>query len=250
MNYISNEAYNADMRKRFYLYVWGFLLLLVLPIGGLFLWIYLQGKISLKDLLFDWFFVLAGAWYLYKFRRQHWLKMPDGTYHNLKEEYRAYRSASTEPSHYEATYFYSKKSKLLSFIMGLLVMGWGIWWFSMQLDGYQGITFPIFTIIGSALTAFSGLQGLLRKAAVLKVAKNGLWTQKLHFVNWDRINYAEVVTEGSEHKEQLYLEIRLKGTKSEVADLPDEKLLLTDLQDKEDIELLINQSIWDYNNFK
>jgi hypothetical protein len=69
-------------------------------------------------------------------------------------------------------------------------------------------------------------------------------------VNWDEINFAEVVEDKTGKQPQLWLEIRLKGTKFEEANQPDERLLISDLKDKGTVEMIINNSITNYNKAK
>lgn len=88
---------------------------------------------------------------------------------------------------------------------------------------------------------------LLDKNPQLKIAKNGLWTKKFGFVNWDDINFADVVEDKSNDQITTWLEIRLKGTKFEQADKPDERLQISDLKDYKRIESIINDSIRNYN---
>jgi hypothetical protein len=104
--------------------------------------------------------------------------------------------------------------------------------------------------IAGLFLSYIGFKGLLDKEAKLKIANNGLWTKKLGFVNWDDINFAEVVEDKSGKSPQLWLDIRLKGTKFEEANQPDERLLLSGLKDKETVEMVINNSITNYNNLK
>lgn len=106
------------------------------------------------------------------------------------------------------------------------------------------------TNISGLFLLYAGLKGLLDKSAQLKIAKNGLWTKKLGFVNWDDISFADVIEDKKGKSPQTYLEIRLKGTKFEEANQPDERLVLTDLKGKEHVELLINDYITNYNKQK
>ena len=112
------------------------------------------------------------------------------------------------------------------------------------------VLIPIGTVLFALPIFYRGVKELLDTSAQLKLAKNGLWTKKLGFVNWDDINYVEVVEEKDRRSPQTYFEIRLKGTKFEEANVPDERLLLTDIQNKDDVEMMANDLIFQYNQGK
>ena len=245
MMYTNDEADKAERYKRFYLSVYLFPFLTTASLAAVLYWAYLSGYVVKNELIYGCILALTPAYLLFKLNRPKWLKMPDGTYHNIEGESVSPRLNINEPSKYEAEFFYSKKSKATSLLMGLALIGVSVWLYT---SGAESILIPLGTAsIGFFLTRI-GLKGLLDKSAQLKIATNGLWTKKLGFVNWDDLNYAEVVVTDSERQPQTYLEIRLKGTKYEQANQPDQRLILTDLQYKEDIEMVINQTIINYNN--
>jgi hypothetical protein len=189
---------------------------------------------------------LTPAIFLYAFNRKNWLKMPDGSFHYIKGISPTPKLSLGEPAEYEAEYFYDWKDKASSAFMGLVLIGISVWLgFSLK-----GIIVPIISNIAGIFLSYIGFKGLLDKEAKLKITKNGLWTKKLGFVNWDDINFAEVVEDKSGKQPQLWLEVRLKGTKFEEANQPDERLLLSDLKDKVSVEMVINNSITNYNTLK
>jgi hypothetical protein len=190
---------------------------------------------------------LTPALFLYAFNRRNWLKMPDGTFYNIKGISATPKINFNEPKEYLAEYFYSKTEKATSLLVGLGLISVSIW---LGLKGAKTILIPIMANIGGLFMSYIGLKGLLDKSARLKIASNGLWTNKLGFVNWDDINFAEVVEDKSGKQPQLFLHIRLKGTKFEEANEPDEQLLLSDLKDNGMIETVINGSIANYNRQK
>ena len=247
MIYTNDEADKSVRRKNFYL---GVYLLPVLTAGIFIALLYLgfsSGRLTLSDFIYGCVLSFTPAMFVYAFNRRHWLKMPDGTYHNIKGLPPTNKMTFNEPAVYEAEYFYSKKEKATSLLTGLFLIGVSVW---ISQNREKSILIPVITILGGVFLSYIGTKGLLDKTAKLKIAKNGLWTGRLGFVHWDDINYADVVEDKSGRHPQTYLEIRLKGTKFEEADQPDERLFLTDLKNKNDIEMVINQSINNYNSLK
>lgn len=216
-------------------------------ICGLVYWASSNNYLQKADSNYGYFMSLTPAFFLYTFNRRNWLKMPDGTFHYVKGIAPTPKLNFNEPAEYEAEYFYSKTEKATSLLIGLGLIGVSIW---LGFKGSKTILIPVVANIGGLFMSYVGLKGLLDKKAKLKIAKNGLWTTKLGFVNWDDINFADVVEYKSGEQPQLFLLIRLKGTKFEEADEPDERLLLSDLKDNVMIETVINCSITNYNNQK
>jgi len=247
MIYTNDEADKFDRRKNFYITVYVFPAL----VAGIFIALislaYFSGYLPKGDFTYGCVLSFTPAMFIYTFNRRNWLKMPDGTYHNIKGVPSTNKITFREPTEYQAEYYYSKKEKITSLLIGLFLIGISIW---ISLKGGKTILLPIGSALSGLCLSYIGFKGLLDKSAKLKIAKNGLWTNKLGFVNWDDINYADVVEDKSERETQLHLEIRLKGTKFEHAGQPDERLLLSDLQNKGDIEMVINQSILNFNKEK
>ncbi|MCC7514485.1 MAG: hypothetical protein IT212_07315 [Bacteroidia bacterium] len=247
MIYTNDESDKSIRQRNFYLTVYIFPIALVAIICGLVYWGSLNNYLQKIDTNYGYFMSLTPAFFLYAFNRRNWLKMPDGTFHYIKGITPTPKLTFNEPTEYEAEYFYSKTEKATSLLVGLGLVGASIW---LGLKGSKTILVPIVTNIGGLFMSYVGLKGLLDKSAKLKIAKNGLWTNKLGFVNWYDINFAEVLEDKSGRQPQLFLHIRLKGTKFEEANKPDERLLLSDLKDKDMIETVINSSIINYNNQK
>ena len=220
---------------------------IIAVICGIVYWASINNYLDKTDTNYGYFMSLTPSFLLHVFNRRNWLKMPDGTFHNIKGISPTLKLNFNEPTEYEAEYFYSKTEKATTTLTGLALIGVSIW---LGFKSSKTILVPIVTNIGGLFLTYIGFKGLLDKTAKLKIAKNGLWTNKLGFVNWDDINYAEVVEEKSRNQPQLFLQIRLKGTKFEEANQPDERLLLSDLKDNGMIETVINSSITNYNNQK
>ena len=116
----------------------------------------------------------------------------------------------------------------------------GIW---LGLKGSKSILIPIGTSASGFFLSYVGIKGLLDKSAKLKLAKKGLWTNKLGFVDWNDITKAQVVEDNSGRSPQTILEIYLKGTVFAEANQPDEKLYLTDIDGKEFVEMVVDNLI-------
>ncbi len=247
MIYTNDESDKSTRQRNYYATVY------LLPIGltavlcGLIYWASANSYLPKADRIYGYFLTLLPAFLLNAYNRRHWLHMPDGTFHNIKGIAPNPKQNFTEPAVYEAVYVYAHKEKAISTAMGLALLGLGIWLGSHYATS---VLMPLMSgAIGLFLT-YNGISGLLDKNAQLKVATTGLWTQKLGFVVWDDINAAEVVEEKKGRTTQQLLHIRLKGTKFAAANVPDERLLLSDLKDKELIEAVITNSLTNYNHLK
>src|SRR5258705_10391844 len=97
-----------------------------------------------------------------------------------------------EPEAYEDEYFFSKKGKTHTAVLGLVLVGMGI---IIGLEGENRLIIPVVTLAFGAIIAYAGLKGLLDKTARLKFARQGLWTKKLGFVDWNDILKALVIEE-------------------------------------------------------
>ena len=108
----------------------------------------------------------------------------------------------------------------------------------------RGALFPI--LIGSSgiFMLYIGIKALLDKSPRLKLAKQGLWTAKLGFVDWNDITKAQVVVNKRGRSQQTVLEIFLKGTVFAEANKPDERLVITAIDNKEFIETVIDNMIF------
>ena len=247
MIYTNDESDKSIRQRNFYLTVYIIPIVLVAIICGLVYWASSNNYLQKTDTAYGYFVSLTPAFFLYAFNRRNWLKMPDGTFHNIKDISPTPKINFNEPTEYLAEYFYSKTEKATTLLSGLVLIGASIW---LGFNSPKTILIPIVTNVFGLFLSYKGIKGLLDKSPQLKVAKNGLWTHKLGFVNWDDINFAEVVEDRSGKTPQLYLQVRLKGTLFEEANQPDERLLLSDLKDNTMIEFVINSSIENYNKQK
>ena len=244
MIYTNDEADRSTRQRDYYLKVYAVPIALVTIICGLLYWACLNNYLTKGDTIYGYMMSLTPGLLLYAFNKQSWLKMPDGTFHYIKGIPPTAKINLNEPSNYEATYYYAKKEKISTTLTGLGLLAFSIW---LALKGAKYIVVPLVMNVGALFLLYFGIKGLLDKSEKLKIAKNGLWTSKLGFVSWDDINYADVIEEKSGDSSQVYLQIRLKGTKFEEANQPDERLLLSDLKGYEMIEFTINTCIINYN---
>lgn len=242
--YTNDEADKAVRRRHYYLTVYLLPVALVAAFCGLVYWAATMNYVEKINAMYGYFTPLIPAMLLSAFNRKNWLKMPDGTFHNIRHIAATQQATSTEPAVYEAEYFLSKKEKAISTLTGVALLAVTSWLFVKKPNQF----FIPLTIAGiGVFLTYSGIQGLLDKRAKLKIAKNGLWTNRLGFVTWNNIKYAKVEETKSGRTTQLYLNIQVKGTKFEEANQPDERLLLSDLDDKEMIELVINKALANYH---
>ena len=141
-----------------------------------------------------------------------------------------------EPAVYEDEYFYSKKGKTNSSILGLVLVGMGIF---LALEGETNFLIPLLTIVVGAYIAYFGIKGLTDKTARLKFAKEGLWTEKLGFVDWTDVAKAQVIEETSGRSPQTFLEIYLKKPGLAESTDPDERLNLSDMDNRQYVEMIM-----------
>ena len=247
MIYSNDESDKSIRQRNFYLTVYFVPAAVIAAICGLIYLAAANNYLQKAEANVGYLLSLTPATYLFAYNRRNWLKMPDSTYHNIKGISLTPKLNFNEPAVYEAEYFYSKSAKATGLLLGLSLVGFGIY---LGLTYSKVILMPIMTIVLGVGLTYVGLKRLLDKTAKLNIAKSGLWTPKLGFVKWDDINFADVVEDKSGDSPQLFLEVRLKGTKFEEANQPDERLLLSDLKNKETVELVINNAIENYNKQK
>ena len=135
-----------------------------------------------------------------------------------------------EPAQYEAEFFYSKKEKVISTILGFFLIIAGV---AIKLKDFKDDWMPITLIIGGIFFAYMGIREIISKKPKLKLARKGLWTKRLGFVDWNDIAKTQVIETGKGFYRQTILEIYLKGPGVKGADNPDEPLDLTNIENKE-----------------
>lgn len=248
MRQYSNDESDRKLRNRNY-YLNTYLLPLILA-GLICLVSYWAGKknfIARNEVIIGYFLSLTPAILLSTWLRSHWLKMPDGSWHNIRGLPANPKLNFYEPSEYLAEYRYSKKEKVVNILIGMALIAIGVW---LALNTKQSFFILGISSLMGLFLIYKGLSELLDKSARLKIASNGLWTARLGFVNWDDIHFAEVTETKDDDKPRHFLEIRLKGTKFDEGGYADERLLISDLDDWESVEMVVNNSILNYNKGK
>jgi len=190
-------------------------------------------RFSNVDLAFGYLGIITTAFVFIFINKTNWLPLPDGSHihkSNLAESPTT-TTALIEPVIYLHLFYTSTSSKISSVILGLLLTGVGIYIFG---DGF--IFLPLLAMIGGLFLAYSGYKDFKDKEAKLKLAKEGLWTKELGYKPWSAVSHIELKVERNSRSSQTYLEIYLKKG---LSDSPDQKLLITDLTDKGNIQPLI-----------
>lgn len=140
-------------------------------------------------------------------------------------------NAKSEPLKYESVFYVSINTKLLLFGFGIVFILLAIFIISKN-----SIFFPLFILcFGIVLSAY-GIKELLDKEPYLKLAKEGLWTRKLGFKPWNNIRMTKMMEDKYGRGRQSYLEIYLFDSR---LSYPDERLSVTNLQNKKKIQPLI-----------
>ena len=241
----SNDVSDRKKRKiNFYLYV------IILPVFSIILiciftfFLARKSYITKADSGLSYAFSITAGIIIYGLSKKNWLKMPDGTYYNIKKIRQKNKATLDEPVEYEEEFFYSKKVNILVFLIGLILVGAGIL-FSVKQK--ESILLPIGTITLSLLLIYTSSKNLLYKTAALKFAKKGLWTKKLGFVDWNDLINAQVIEEVNGNSTQLILEIYLKGTIHAQANEADESIYLSSIANNQFIEIVIENLITNRN---
>jgi len=239
MIYSNDEGDKSIRQRNFLLTCIALPILAAAGVAGL-LYKASQGHfLNARDITIGYVFSINLGMLLYGFNKRNWLKVPGRGWCNVKGQ--QYNSFSTkEPAEYDEVFYQSKKDKAAGIAIGLFVLVAAVFLLS------KGALFiaPAVMIITAAFLIFVNVKRLLDKLPQLKLAKQGLWTKKLGFVEWKNIEKAEVVEEkGKNNSPSLWLRIHLKNTIFAEAGKPDETLNLNGLENKEMVETVIYQFI-------
>ncbi len=142
-----------------------------------------------------------------------------------------------EPTQYEAEFFYSKKQKAISIVLGGFLIFTGV---ETNLHGLESVAIPIVLITGGIFFVYMGIREIIDKQPKLKFAIKGLWTKKLGFVDWNDITKTQVIETGSWFYRETILAIYLKKTFFEEINQPDEVLDLTNIESNEYVEIIMD----------
>ena len=237
MIYTNDETDKTVRQKNFILTVYIIPISMILGLCIVFYLAYNANFILKKDSYYGCFFTIPFGLLLYINQKNNWLKMPDGSYYNVKNIEPTNKTTLNEPSEYETEYYFSKKEKTNKTLIGFALILFSLW---MCFKGLKTIMLAIGTIAVGAFISYGGIKGLLDKGAQLKLAKKGLWTKKLGFVDWNDIAKAQVIEDKSGRTPKTYLEIFLKGTVFALANQPDQRLFLTDIDGTEYVDLMVD----------
>jgi hypothetical protein len=142
-----------------------------------------------------------------------------------------------EPTQYEAEFFYSKKEKLISTSLGFFLIIVGV---AVKLKEFKDSWIPVALIIGGIFFAYMGIREIINKKPKLKLARKGLWTKRLGFVDWNDIAKTQIMKIGIGFNRPTILEIYLKKLGVKETDKPDELFDLTNIENKEYVEIIID----------
>ena len=173
----------------------------------------------------------------YTYNRRYWLKMPGRGFYNIKGL--QYGKFASEPAEYDEVFFESKNDKWTGILIGILVFLAG--GYLLSKGGF--VLVPGSMMLTSVYLIYMNIKKLRDKSPHLKLAKQGLWTKKLGFVEWKNVVKADVIEEDKKNNNSLYLDIYLKNTVFAEAGKPDERLNINGLANKEMIETVVYQMI-------
>jgi hypothetical protein len=244
MIYTNDETDKSVRQKNFILTVYAFPIAVAIAICGL---IYLATSahyLTKNDAAYGYMSSLTAGTILFAYSRKNWLKMPDGTYHNIKGVSQTTKINTNEPTEYEVEYFPSKKQKITSVLIGTVLIGFGVW---AGLKNTKTILVPIGMAATGVFITYMAVKSLLDKSPKLKLATTGIWTKKLGFVNYNDLIKAQIIEDTSGKSPQTILEIFLKGTVFAEANQPDERLYLNDIDGKQYIEMVLVNLMRNHN---
>ncbi|MDH7461773.1 hypothetical protein QEG73_10805 [Chitinophagaceae bacterium 26-R-25] len=236
MIYTNDETDKSIRQKNFLLSVYALPIAVSASLCGLIYLATSANYLPKEDAFFGYMTSLFPGILLFSRNSRNWLKMPDGTFHNIKDIVPTTKINMTEPSLYEEEYFYSRKEKITSTLMGAGLTVASVW---LATKGSKSVLIPVSMAAGGIFIGYTGIKGLLDKSATLKLATTGLWTKKLGFVDYNDLVKAQVVQDTSGKTPQTILEIYLKGTVFAEANQPDERLNLTNVDGKEYVEMVL-----------
>jgi len=236
MKYSNDEN---DRKKRKHIFYSSVYILPALSFVLSFLLIYFlanKGYLPKKDKEIAFVFSAIIAVFIWGYYKKYWLKMPDGSYHNIKAALQSKAIKINAPKSYEQEFFYSKKKTILVLFLAIPFLGVGI----VTIVMLKSILIPLFTMSLGLLIVYSAITTLLDKSAALKLGKTGLWTKKLGFVDWDDIIGAQVIKKTENNTTTFLLEIFIKGTVYSKANEPDETLNINNIANKQIINGIIS----------
>lgn len=239
MNIQDDIKQQENIRRRFFsIYLLPMVVLILFSVTSYFLTDYFN--LDVADTLFTYLISIGIGLFLHLKNRFKWFPMPDGSYIQLDDlrdnsipELDSKKSQMSEPSTYVAEFPYMVSIKIISIIIGLLLIGMGIFIISKS-----SIIMPTILISGGIFLVYSGYNDLNDTEAKLKLAKTGLWTKELGFVPWSSIKKTTIKIDKGIRFSTTYLEIYLREND---INFPDQRLSINDLKDNEKIKSLLDE---------
>src|SRR5882762_980320 len=113
-------------KKRYFLSVLRPAIFTLFIICGLTYFASYKNYLLKKDVAYGYMFSFVAAAIAFAITDKNWLKMPDRTYRNIKNYRQTSKVQLTEPAEYEAEFFASKKSGIVTLLAGLFFIGFCI----------------------------------------------------------------------------------------------------------------------------
>jgi hypothetical protein len=245
MNYSNDESDRTLRRRNFIIMVYIFPLMVIISICAAIYFASQNQWLTGTDSRNAYLYSFCGGAIAYVLSKRKWLKMPDGSYNYIRNVARSQKISPREPAYFEEEYYVSNKVKGNTAFLGLTVAGIGIY---LALETSSSILIPSLTILGGLMLSYLGVKGFRDHEPKLKLAKEGLWTEKLGFVDWKDIDRAQVVAEMVDRSLETVLEIYLKGSIFAESSQPDERLILTELEDQQFVEMALETMMSKRNN--
>ncbi len=245
MKYSNDESDKARRRRNFTLSVYVLPLVVIFAISFAIYFAAQRKWLTGADSRSAYLFSLCAGAIVYVMNIRKWQRMSDGSHHYMIAVFPSPKTSVNEPTNYEEEYYNSKRGKANAVLLGLTVIGMGIY-LGIETDNTIPITL-LNVLVGMVLT-YSGIRGLRERKPKLKLAKEGLWTQKLGFIDWKDIARAQVLENTNGKTTETILEIYLKGSIFAESAQPDERLFLTELEDKQYVEMAVETLMSKRNN--
>jgi len=157
------------------------------------------------------------------------------------------RNFQKEPVDYEEEYYYIKKRSTPAVVLGFLFIGIGIY---TKWNDEKTVHIPLVTIVGGLFFLYAGFRGLQDKSPQLKMAKQGIWTKRRGFTDWNDIFKTRVTEVTDGRSSQTFLDIYYKASVFALGDQPDERVDLTNMEDNQFVEMVIHTLMSKRNELK
>lgn len=137
-----------------------------------------------------------------------------------------------EASEYLAEFSYMLRSKIVATVGGLCIIAMGLLFFNLF--------FSIIAFSGGSVIFYYGFKELINPKAKLKLAKTGLWTEKLGFKPWSSIKNIRIEIDEYPVNSGNYNSLKIYLMENDTIH-PDQELMLDALKNSERIKPLIDE---------